>query len=159
MSTFVQEIVEILKNKHLTLSTCESVTGGMIGSHIVNVSGVSKVYLGGIITYSNESKIKLANVVPKTLDKFGAISKETALEMAVGVIGKFKSDVAISITGNAGPISDENKQVGMAYVCICVIDKTYTYEIHSKETERNQIRIDFTFKALSLLLDLLKRVS
>ncbi|MDR3257771.1 MAG: CinA family protein [Mycoplasmataceae bacterium] len=159
MNTFVQEIIDILKEKNITIATCESATGGMIGSHLVGVSGVSKIYLGGLITYSNASKVKLANVNQVTLDKFGAISKETALEMATGAMNKFKSDIAVSITGNAGPLPSEDKPTGVAYICICVIDKYYSYEIHSKETERNQIRIDFTFKVLSLLLALLKQIA
>jgi PncC family amidohydrolase len=151
MRTFVHELVEILKTKQLTLSSCESITGGMIGSNLVGIPGASKVYLGGLITYSNQAKINLARVDKKILDSHGAISKQTSLAMAEGAKVKFNTDITISITGNAGPIVDENKPIGLAYTTIIIIDKAYTYELHSKETERNNIRIDLTYQALTKL--------
>ncbi|MDR0739744.1 MAG: CinA family protein [Mycoplasmataceae bacterium] len=156
MKTFIDDIVNILKIKHLTLATCESLTGGMIASNIINIPGASKVFLGGLVTYTNEAKIKLANVKETTLKERGAISKEVALEMAQGVIQKLKSDVAISITGNAGPNAYEAKPVGLAYTTIILIDKAYTYKLNSSESERNTIRIDLTYQVLTRLLDLLK---
>jgi PncC family amidohydrolase len=156
MKTFIDDIVDILKTKHLTVATCESLTGGMIASNIVNVPGASQIYVGGFITYSNQTKIKLANVKAETLEKYGAISKEVSLEMAKGVMQKLKSDLAISITGNAGPDVNEEKPVGLAYATIVLIDKAYTYKLNSSESNRNAVRIDLTYQVLSKLLDLLK---
>jgi PncC family amidohydrolase len=151
MQTFVHDIIDILKNKQLSVATCESVTGGMIGSNLVNIAGASTVYLGGLITYSNEAKIKQAKVEQKTIQTYGAVSKETALAMAEGAKVKFASDISLSITGNAGPTTEANKPIGLAYVTIIIIDKAYTYELRSNETERNSIRVDFTYQALSKL--------
>ncbi|MDR1234551.1 MAG: CinA family protein [Mycoplasmataceae bacterium] len=158
MKTFVDEIVDILKKKDLTIATCESITGGMISSNIVNISGSSKVLLGGFVTYSNLSKTKLVNVKEEILNKYGTVSKEVALEMAKGVILKLKSDIAISITGNAGPNVAEDKPIGLAYSTIIVIDKAYTYELQSRESERNAIRIDLSYQVLTRLLDLLNKL-
>jgi PncC family amidohydrolase len=156
MKTFVDDIIEILKNKQLTIATCESITAGMIVSNLVNTSGASQVVKGGLVTYSNKAKVDIAKVKEQTLKTHGAISKQVAIEMAEGAILKFRCDIAISITGNAGPNPHENKPIGLAYCTIIIIDKAYTYELQSKENERNAIRIDLTYQTLSRLLDLLK---
>ncbi|MDR0675124.1 MAG: CinA family protein [Mycoplasmataceae bacterium] len=158
MKTFIDDIITILKDKQLTLATCESVTGGMIGSNIVSAAGASKVYLGGLITYSKNTKINLLKIESKIIDNYGTISKETAIVMAKGVKVKFNADINLAITGNAGPNPDEDKQIGLAYLTIILIDKAYTFELHSEATERNNIRIDLTYQALTKLLDLLKQV-
>ncbi|OAV64797.1 hypothetical protein Barb6_03102 [Bacteroidales bacterium Barb6] len=156
LMSLAEEVVQLLTTKNLTLATCESVTGGMIGAQIVGVSHASKVYRGGLVTYSDDSKIKLASINRRTIDTFGAISTQTAKEMAEGTIKQLRTDIAISITGNAGPIANENKPIGLAYVAITVIDRTYVNELISHEKTRNEIRIDFTFQALSLLLKAIK---
>ncbi|MDR2369443.1 MAG: CinA family protein [Mycoplasmataceae bacterium] len=158
MRTFLNEIIEILIKKELTLATCESVTGGMIGSNIISVGGASKVYLGGLTAYSKQIKIQQAKVPPQIIQNHGTISKETAIAMAEGAKVKFNADVILSITGNAGPQPDEDKPIGLSYLTIILIDKVYTYELHSTEIERNNIRVDFTYQALTKLLNLLKSV-
>ncbi|MDR1991421.1 MAG: CinA family protein [Mycoplasmataceae bacterium] len=155
MKTFINDIVSFLMEKHLTISTCESVTGGMIGSNLVNISGVSRVYLGGLITYSNQAKIELAKVNAQTITKYGPVSQAVSLEMAQGVLKKFKTDITLSITGYAESNDAEHMTYGLAYVTIILIDKAYTYKLSSSEKERNAIRIDFTYQALNKLLILL----
>ncbi len=112
-----QVIVELLIKKNLTLAVVESFTGGLIQDWITNVPGSSATYLGGIVTYSNDSKISLAEVNPKTLENHGAVSEQTALEMVRGIQAKFNTDCAISTTGVAGPGGgSKEKPVGLCFV-------------------------------------------
>ncbi len=150
------ELVDLLKKHELTISTCESITGGMIASMIVEVPGASKVFKGGLVVYTNEAKQKLANVSEKTLNEYGAISKQCVIEMANNTNKKLRSDISIAVSGNAGPVVDENKPVGMSYLAISIIDKTYWYEIRAKSTSRNDIRIETTAICLEKTIKLIK---
>ncbi|GMQ56991.1 competence/damage-inducible protein A [Vallitalea sediminicola] len=115
--TLEETIVDILKNKNLTLSVAESCTGGLLSGRIINCSGVSDVYKEGFITYSNEAKMEYLGVSKDTLDKYGAVSEETAIEMAEGLIRKCNTSASISITGIAGPTGGtEDKPVGLVYI-------------------------------------------
>ncbi len=150
------ELVDLLKQHELTISTCESITGGMIASMIVEVPGASKVFKGGLVVYTNQAKHNLANVSEKTLSEYGAISKQCVIEMANNTNKKLRSDICIAISGNAGPNPDENKPVGMSFLAISIIDKTYWYEIKTKSTSRNDIRIESTAIALEKTIKLIK---
>ena len=122
--TFPEYIIEELKSKKLTLSVAESCTGGGLGHAITNVPGSSEVFLGGVIAYSNELKKKLLNVGEHTLNRHGAVSRETAKEMAEGVRLLTGSDIGISITGIAGPTGETyNKPVGLVFVHLSTKDK------------------------------------
>ena len=112
-----QFIVEELKAHNLTLSAAESCTGGGLGNTITNIPGSSDVFLGGVVAYSNELKKKLLGVNENTLKKHGAVSKETAEEMANGVRKLTGSDIAVAVTGIAGPgDAAENKPVGLVFM-------------------------------------------
>ena len=112
-----QSVIDILKEKNLTLSTAESCTGGMIGELITSVSGASEVYGFGFITYANEAKEQILGVKHETLEKFGAVSEETAREMALGAKRVSGSDISVSVTGIAGPGGGtKEKPVGLVYV-------------------------------------------
>lgn len=152
-NTLVQNIIDVLKKHHLTVATCESVTGGMIVSHLIDVSGASDVVKGGIVSYQNEIKIKNVGVSKNIIDKYGVVSPQVAKEMTIGISNKMNIDIAIAITGNAG---DKNNAI--AYLCIKVIDKFYSYELISKENMRNNIRIDFTLQSLLCLQNILKNM-
>ncbi|MBN2423776.1 MAG: competence/damage-inducible protein A [Calditrichaceae bacterium] len=121
----LEEVIgHLLKEKELTLSTAESFTGGLAGDRLTNIPGSSDYFLGGVITYSNESKVKILNVKPETLADFGAVSKQIALEMARGVKIKFSSDCSIAATGIAGPGgATDKKPVGLAYIAAVYRDK------------------------------------
>lgn len=122
------KVFQILKKKSLKIGFCESCTGGLISSKFSRISGVSEVFDRGIITYSNISKIEEVGVKPETLETFGAVSKETAFEMAKGLLNSSNSlDIVLSITGIAGPNGGtEIKPIGLVYVCISTRN---TYEI------------------------------
>jgi PncC family amidohydrolase len=126
----VEKIVNLLKEKGLTISCAESLTGGSFASSITNISGASKVFKGGIVTYTNEIKRDCLNVKEETLNKFGAISRECCLEMAQNVKSMFQSDFGIAFTGNAGPTASENKPVGLVYIGISYLNDVNVYELH-----------------------------
>lgn len=123
--TLEEALVSLLKENNMTITTVESCTGGMLASQIINVSGASSVMNEGFITYANEAKETYAQVSKETLDKFGAVSYQVALEMAQGVAKKTGANVAISITGIAGPDGGtKEKPVGLVYIGCYVNDKT-----------------------------------
>ena len=112
---------KLLAKKKLTLAVAESVTGGLISDKITNVSGSSRYFLMGVIAYSNKSKEKLLGVSRKTLQKYGAVSKEIALSMACGVKRRAGSHIGLSTTGVAGPKGETRKKpVGLVYIGIDV---------------------------------------
>ena len=116
------------------------------------------IFKGGSVVYSNFAKMLYAKVQEKTLNQYGAISANTVTEMALNTAKLTKTDICIAISGNAGPICDENKPMGFAYLGICVIDKVHVFEFQSSQKERNNIRIDFANLAFDKLLSLLKDI-
>lgn len=110
-------VVQLLMDRGLSVTCAESCTGGLLSGRIINVPGVSDVYKAGFITYSNKAKRKLLGVRKDTLKKFGAVSPETAREMAKGAARAAKADVALSVTGIAGPDGGTpEKPVGLVYI-------------------------------------------
>ena len=117
MNDFSSKVVRILTKKKLTVSFAESCTGGLLASTITSISGSSKVFNMGLITYSNNAKIKLLKVPKKTITKYGAVSHETCLSMVKNLSKISKSNISISITGIAGPNGGtKQKPVGLVYV-------------------------------------------
>ena len=113
-------LVNKFLNQKLTISTAESCTGGLVGHRLTNVPGSSEIYHGGLITYSNQSKINDLDISAKSIEDFGAVSQEVALEMAKNIRAKLKTNVGISITGIAGPGGGTDlKPVGLVYVGYC----------------------------------------
>ena len=114
-----EQIISKLVELNITISTAESCTGGSLGKIITSVSGVSSIYGYGFITYANEAKEKILGVKHETLEKYGAVSSETALEMALGARKVSESDIAVSVTGIAGPGGGtKEKPVGLVYIAI-----------------------------------------
>ena len=103
MSNLSLKIVKLLTKKKLTVSFAESCTGGLLASSITSISGSSKVFNMGLVTYSNNAKVKLLQVPKKTITKYGAVSYETCLSMVKNLSKISKSNISISITGVAGP--------------------------------------------------------
>lgn len=116
-TTLEAVVGEMLVNKNLTIATAESCTGGLLAGTLINYPGISSVFMEGAITYSNEAKMKRVNVKKETLDKCGAVSEETAREMAEGIAKAAGTDIGISVTGIAGPGGGtEEKPVGLVYI-------------------------------------------
>ena len=142
---------ELLCKYNLTISTTESCTGGMVAAKLISYPGISKVYLEGAITYSNEAKMKRLGVRKETLDKYGAVSEQTAKEMAEGILRESGSVVSISTTGIAGPEGGtKEKPVGLVYIGVCVKNKTIVEKCIFKGN-RNKVREDATNYALNML--------
>ena len=119
--TLEDAVGRLLIERGLTLATAESCTGGLLGNRITNVAGSSEYYLGGIVSYSDAAKMNLLGVSQETLKEFGAVSEETAQEMALGARRVLQSDVGVSITGIAGPTGGtEDKPVGLVYIAVDV---------------------------------------
>ena len=126
--TLEEAVVRLLMKYDLTVSTAESCTGGMIAARLVNVAGVSEVFREGYVTYSNKAKRKLLKVGKNTLKEFGAVSKQTAEEMARGGMEFSDSDVCIAVTGIAGPDADgTNKPVGLCYIAVGTREKVRVF--------------------------------
>lgn len=142
---------KLLENKK-TVAFAESCTGGLASSLVTDIPGSSEYLLGSAVTYTNEIKNRLLNVQQETLQEFGAVSRETACEMAVGARKLFTSDYGVSITGNAGPGESENKPVGLVYIAVATEKVVYCQEhyFHHSRVE-NKLRIALT--AISMLLD------
>lgn len=130
--------VKALRDRHLTVSTAESCTGGLLGRMITSVPGASEVYGFGFVTYANEAKERLLGVKHETLSAYGAVSAQTAREMARGAREKSGADIAVSVTGIAGPGGGtEEKPVGLVYVGVCDKNGCEAYRFtHSGSRER-----------------------
>ncbi len=126
-----ERLGEILAERELTLAVAESFTGGLLSSLLTDISGSSRYFLGSAVTYSNESKMRLLNVQEETLARFGAVSRETVLEMVEGVQKSFASNCAIATTGIAGPTgATAGKPVGLCYIAARFDNKTAVREFH-----------------------------
>jgi len=124
----MEEVVgEILTGRGLTVSVAESCTGGLIGSLLTNVAGSSNYFQGGMVVYSNQSKVSLLGVSPKTIEKHGAVSDPTVREMAMGVKNSIKTDMGLAVTGIAGPDGGtKEKPVGTVHIGLAVEDKVFS---------------------------------
>lgn len=149
--TLEEAVVALLKKYELTVTTAESCTGGMLAARLVNVPGASDVFREGFITYSNKAKRKILDVNKATLKKYGAVSEQTAKEMAKGGVFATDADVCIAITGLAGPGGGtEEKPVGLVYIACYMNDKVWA-EAYQFKGNRNKIREQSAAKALDLL--------
>ncbi len=151
----IEEIAKLLKEKKLTLATAESCTGGLLAHMLTNVPGSSEYYMGGVITYSNEAKICMLHVRRATIEKYGAVSEQTAYEMADGAKRKFDTDFALSTTGVAGPTGSENKPVGLVYIGFA---NPYGIEVKKYKFNGNRLenKQNFANAALKILLEFLR---
>ncbi len=151
-----ENLVAQLKEKHFTITTVESCTGGLLAGTIVNAKGASDVFNEGYITYSNEAKERLVHVSSQTLEKYGAVSSNTAREMAEGAAKVAKAQVALSTTGIAGPGGGtEDKPVGLVYIACTVLGKTEILK-NIFTGSRQEVREQSVAKALELALQMIR---
>ncbi|MEE0397011.1 MAG: competence/damage-inducible protein A [Lachnospiraceae bacterium] len=149
--TLEMALTKLLIKKKYTMTTAESCTGGMIAARMVNAPGVSAVLKSGFITYANEAKEELLGVSHDTLEKFGAVSRETAEEMAEGAVKAAHTDVAVAVTGIAGPDGGtKEKPVGLVYIGVNVRGNVEVREYHFSGS-RQKIRESVTAAALTFL--------
>lgn len=149
--TLEMALTKLLMKKKYTMTTAESCTGGMIAARMVNAPGVSAVLKSGFITYANEAKEELLGVSHDTLEKFGAVSRETAEEMAEGAAKAAHTDAAVAVTGIAGPDGGtKEKPVGLVYIGVNVRGNVEVREYHFSGS-RQKIRESVTAAALTFL--------
>ncbi|MBE6087107.1 MULTISPECIES: competence/damage-inducible protein A [Clostridium] len=148
----IEEVVaRLLIEKKLTISTAESCTGGMIASYLINYPGISEVFLEGAVTYSNEAKHNRLGVNNDILNKYGAVSEETAREMAIGIAKTANTDVSIVTTGIAGPEGGTlEKPVGLVFIGVYVQGKVTIQKCLFKG-DRNKVRLQATITGLDML--------
>ncbi|HIU87819.1 MAG TPA: CinA family protein [Candidatus Avilachnospira avistercoris] len=150
-------LFKLLKENGLTISVAESCTGGLVCSRLVSNPGVSEYFKEGFVTYSNKAKRRTLEVSKSTLKKQGAISGQVAKEMALGAAVNTDSDIAVAITGNAGPEAEEDKPVGLVYIGIYCQGKVKAFE-YSLEGEREDIRQQAATEALMLCCETIEKL-
>ncbi len=144
------KIIEILKEKQIKIAVAESCSGGLLSALITEIAGASEVFDRGFITYSNQSKIDLLGVKKETLDSFGAVSSEVALQMAQGAINNSLAKISVSITGIAGPDGGSNeKPVGLVFIAIG--SKNCACKKFQFSGNRDKIRLSSVAAALEML--------
>ena len=153
MKKKIIQIIKLLKRKKLRISVAESCTGGMLSSAITSVSGASKVFAMGLVTYSNESKTSILKVPKKIIQKHGAVSIQCCLSMVNNLSKISKSKVCVSITGIAGPSGGtEQKPVGLVYIGVKNGKKVIVSKSQFKNKGRSSIQKATVKKSLELLL-------
>lgn len=146
---------QVLREKNFTIACAESCTGGLLTSKLTDVAGSSDYVQGAIVAYSNEIKISALNVREETLKNFGAVSEETAREMATNIRKIFRTDIGISVTGIAGPGGgSKEKPVGTVYVCVCGENKISVKKFNFLG-KRIEIKSETVKNALQMLADFL----
>lgn len=147
---------EVLARRSLTISVAESCTGGLLGSRITDVPGSSAYFMGGIIAYSNEVKIKELQVKEDTIAEHGAVSEETAREMAINIKRLMDTDLGLAVTGIAGPDGgSKEKPVGLVYVALASNEDVEVYRLNLKgdrkenKWQTTEYALYFTYKYIS----------
>ncbi len=157
MKNLSQKIVKLLTKKNLKMSFAESCTGGLLASSITSISGSSKVFTVGLVTYSNQAKINILKVPKRIIMKHGAVSYETCLFMVKNLNKISKTNISVSITGIAGPKGGTKKKpVGLVYIGIKKGNKTLVKKYLFKNKKRNLIQRAAVNKVLNLVLSFAK---
>lgn len=155
--SFEVELGERLRERGLTMATAESCSGGLIAHRITNVAGSSAYFLGGAVTYANAAKTRVLGVRPETLDAHGAVSEAVAREMVAGAKALFGADVAVAVTGIAGPGGGTaEKPVGLVYMAVAVPGGSGS-ERHQFSGDRASIKAQTADRALALALEWVAR--
>ena len=152
-----KEVVELLIQRGLKVTSAESCTGGLFAAHITSVSGSSECFEGSFVTYSNEIKHRMINVREETLEKYGAVSEECVLEMAENSRKIMKSDIAIAISGIAGPSGGtDDKPVGLVWICLAAEGYIKAYK-NIFSGDRQEVREQSVMFSLNLIEIFIKK--
>jgi len=153
----MKSLIKLLIKKKLKISFAESCTGGLLASTVTSVEGASKVFNLGLVTYSNQAKIKVLKVNKSIIKKYGAVSHECCLAMVENLSKISKDNINISITGIAGPKGGtKQKPVGLVYIGVKKDNKTHVYKCLFKSKRRSLIQKSTVKKALNLVLRIAK---
>lgn len=151
-----EELGNLLKSKKLSLSTAESCTGGGVAAAITSVAGSSEYFMGGIVAYSNDVKVSLLHVSSETLEKYGAVSRETVMEMAAGAMNTLKTDCTIATSGIAGPGGGSlEKPVGTIWIAVAYKNEIVTV-MQTGDNGRVKNVQNAIQNAMDLLIEILK---
>ena len=150
----MEELVALLIDKNISIGTCESLTGGLFASELSSIANVSKVFKGSIVSYSNETKVKILKVDEQLLNEVGAVSGAVARQMAENGASILDVDCCVSFTGNAGPSSLEGKPCGLVYTAIANRGEVFVYEFQLYGS-RNEIREEICFKMVEKCKEIL----
>lgn len=151
-----EELGNLLKSKKLSLSTAESCTGGGVAAAITSVAGSSEYFMGGIVAYLNDVKVSLLHVSSETLEKYGAVSRETVMEMAAGAMNTLKTDCAIATSGIAGPGGGSlEKPVGTIWIAVAYKNEIVTV-MQTGDNGRAKNVQNAIQNAMDLLIEILK---
>ena len=157
MKKLSQKVIELLSKKRLKISFAESCTGGLLSSSITSISGSSKVFALGLVTYSNQAKTNILKVPKKIIMKHGAVSYETCLSMVKNLYKISRTNISLSITGVAGPNGGtKQKPVGLVFIGVKKGNKTLVKKFLFKNRTRNSIQRSTVYSALSLILSFAK---
>ena len=157
MKNLCNQVVRKSIRKKINISLVESCTGGLLSSSITSVSGSSKIFNLGLVTYSNESKIKILKVSKKIIKKYGTVSKECCFAMVKKLNKMTKTNISVSITGIAGPKGGTKKKpVGLVYIGIKKANKIQIIKCFFKNKKRSSIQRATVKKALNLILRVIK---
>lgn len=149
LQNLTQEVASLLSAKNLTVATAESCTGGWIGKMLTDISGSSAYYPGGVIAYSNDIKHKVLGVAADSLNKYGAVSSQVAQQMALGVKRVFDVDIAVAVTGIAGPTGGSaDKPVGTVWFAWALPDGSVVAKEECFAGSREDVRKSTVYKAL-----------
>ena len=153
MKKLSQKVIKLLIKKRLKISFAESCTGGLLSSTITSISGSSKVFTLGLVTYSNKSKINILKVPKKIIIRHGAVSYETCLSMVKNLYKISRTNISLSITGVAGPNGGtKQKPVGLVFIGVKKGNKTLVKKFLFKNRTRNSIQRSTVYRALNLIL-------
>ena len=157
MKKLSERIVKLLQKKRLKISFAESCTGGLLASSITKISGSSKIFTLGLVTYSNQAKINILKVPKGIIKKYGAVSYETCLSMVKNLNRISKTNISVSITGVAGPNGgSKEKPVGLVYIGLIKNNKSLVKRYLFKNKRRDSIQKTTVKKALNLVLSITK---
>ncbi|PPE05255.1 CinA family protein [Williamsoniiplasma lucivorax] len=157
MEKLGKQIIEILKAQNLKLASVESFTGGMFANELTNIPGASEVFYGGYVAYSNEFKIKHLKVKKWIIKKYGVVSQEVAEEMVKQLIKQTKAHVGVSFTGNAGPTTNNQEQVGVGYICVWYLGSMTSFKVVEPELSRIEFKINAISVAFSEILQKIQK--
>ena len=147
----VQSVINKIRKSGLTISFAESCSGGNIAAEVIKISGVSDIFMGGVVTYSDEAKIDILNVTKEEIKKFGVVSENIAFLMAKNSKELFKTSLSLATTGNVGPLSSNNRsKVGEIYICLIFQEKVFHKKFNLKSTRVENIN-KLVFEAFSLI--------
>jgi len=147
----VKSVINKIRKSGLTISFAESCSGGNIAAELIKISGVSDIFMGSIVTYSDEAKIDILNVNKQEIKKFGVVSENIAFLMAKNSKELFKTSLSLATTGNVGPLSSDNRsKVGEIYICLIFHKKVFHRKLNLKSTRVENIN-KLVFEAFSLI--------